>query len=314
MCGIIGYYAFGEAKPTPDILNRLFVACMDRGEDATGLAYVKDNQLQVLKSGVCATEFIKKEEVKELFSAPPKYMTMHTRAGTKGSEDDNKNNHPVFSKSGIAITHNGVISNDDSIFEVKNYEREGKVDSEVVLRILENATGTIRERIREMSYISGSFACSAIDVSVPDTLILFKHNNPIEVYYDEDTDIMYYASTKSILVEGLGKSRTTKRGFIIKEPLQTMSVDDDYCLIIDEDGIYDYFDFYDSTRSIWKYQQYNRESRVHTSEPHKSYAQARCDGCKKFKKPEDLMYHQGKHLCWVCLSTIDLRTGYKEYI
>ena len=37
-----------------------------------------------------------------------KRQILHTRMKTQGSEKNNANNHPLFSKNGIAIVHNGI--------------------------------------------------------------------------------------------------------------------------------------------------------------------------------------------------------------
>ena len=45
---------------------------------------------------------IKTKEWKEIVL--PKIMILHTRMKTQGAEKNNANNHPLFSKSGVAIS------------------------------------------------------------------------------------------------------------------------------------------------------------------------------------------------------------------
>ena len=118
-------------------------------------------------------------------------MILHTRMKTQGTEKNNNNNHPLFSKIGIAIVHNGIIYNDKEIFGRK--QRDGEVDSECILHILSmKYKGDKIKRLFDR--IEGSFAVAAIDKSQPEKLFLIKRDNPIDLYYNSDEDILYFCS------------------------------------------------------------------------------------------------------------------------
>ena len=102
-------------------------------------AFIKDNNLIVHKDAMKSSEFVKTNEWKELIL--PSSMILHTRMKTQGSEKNNANNHPLFSKNGIAIVHNGIIYNDKEIFGKK--ERDAEVDSVKV-----NTSSSINENER----------------------------------------------------------------------------------------------------------------------------------------------------------------------
>jgi len=63
---------------------------------------------------------------------------LHTRWATKGATTNNLNNHPI-DVHGIVGVHNGVLNNDDAIFDLLGSERFGEVDSEAAFALLNHA-------------------------------------------------------------------------------------------------------------------------------------------------------------------------------
>ena len=126
MCGIMGFFSFGNTLPDKEKITDMFSLLETRGRDASGFAFIDDNNLVVHKAPIKSSELIKTDEWKNLNL--PKVMILHTRMKTQGSETNNANNHPLFSKNGIAIVHNGIIYNDKEIFGKK--QRDAEVDSE----------------------------------------------------------------------------------------------------------------------------------------------------------------------------------------
>ena len=137
-------------------------------------------------------------------------MILHTRMKTQGSEKNNANNHPLFSKNGIAIVHNGIIYNDKEIFGKK--ERDAEVDSESILHLLSmKVKGDKIKRLFDK--VEGSFAVAMLDKYFPERLVLIKKDNPIDLYYDERSDILYFCSEREIMQEALSIEKITVRGF-----------------------------------------------------------------------------------------------------
>ncbi|MCZ2267836.1 MAG: hypothetical protein LC124_03180, partial [Ignavibacteriales bacterium] len=179
MCGIMGYYSFGKTIPDKEKITNMFSLLETRGRDACGFAFIEDNNLIVHKKPIKSSELIKEADWESL--TLPQVMILHTRMKTQGSEKNNANNHPLFSKNGIAIVHNGIIYNDKEIFGKK--ERDAEVDSESILHLL--SIKTKGDRIKRLfDRIEGSFAVAVIDRNDPDKLILIKKDNPIDLYYD----------------------------------------------------------------------------------------------------------------------------------
>ena len=244
MCGLIGYYCFGDKRPNYESVKQMFISCQSRGDDATGFAYISNDKLYVRKDGVPAIKFVESASFKELKGSMPKILTGHCRAGTAGSETDNLNNHPVFSKMGSAICHNGIVSNEDHLFKKNHFVRDGKVDSEIIVRLFDDKLDKgLVEAVQNLSCLSGSLAVSIITKAYPDKLILAKHSNPIVFAIDKKDDIVYYASTKEIVQDGF---TGWYRGFSISnKKLSFSSMDDNYAMVIDRDGVSEYFEFYD---------------------------------------------------------------------
>ena len=88
MCGIIGYYSFGNTMPDKNKLTDMFSLLESRGRDASGYAFIRDNNLVVHKAPVKSSDLIKTNEWKNL--KLPGIMIMHTRMKTQGTEKNNK--------------------------------------------------------------------------------------------------------------------------------------------------------------------------------------------------------------------------------
>ena len=93
MCAVFGLLDF-EGNLTPSeklaIWRALSTAAEVRGTDATGVAYVLNNSIQIQKAPRPA------HRMKWCISPDARYLMGHTRMTTQGSEKKNYNNHPFF--------------------------------------------------------------------------------------------------------------------------------------------------------------------------------------------------------------------------
>lgn len=240
MCGIMGYYSFGNKLPDKNKITKMFSLLESRGTDASGYAFVENSNLVVHKAPIKSSALIKTDEWKQL--ELPKVMILHCRMKTQGTELNNANNHPLFSKQGIALVHNGVIYNDKEIFGKK--ERDSEVDSESILHLLSlKVKGDKIKRLFDK--IEGSFAVAVIDKNEPDELILIKKDNPIDLYYNSDDDILYFCSERQIMKQALKIENTTSRGFNLGEGHNHFyEMQNNYCLLINKDGVESYQKYY----------------------------------------------------------------------
>ena len=83
MCGIMGYYSFGITVPDKDKITNMFSLLESRGRDASGFAFIKNNNLIVHKDALKSSEFVKTNEWKELVL--PSSNILHTRIKTQRS-------------------------------------------------------------------------------------------------------------------------------------------------------------------------------------------------------------------------------------
>jgi len=230
MCGIVGFcgpsLTFAERQ---GLLIDLLTRAEIRGSDATGIAFVQDGEMQILKQPKKATEFIKSEEFLELTKELPPIVLGHARAssrigsgrghnqtgtGNKLSDpEDNENNHPFYSEhAGIALVHNGFIDREFWEDAHKNdksgimYPFESATDSEAALRVLESLYLTdgkdlsFFDCVDNMTLnIAGSFAFGILKQDNPDTIWLVTKDKPLVLAWVPDFEALVFASTKDII-------------------------------------------------------------------------------------------------------------------
>jgi len=233
MCGIMGYYCFGDRLPDKEKITTMFTVLESRGRDASGFAFIRDHNLIVHKDAVRSSELVKSDVWKKL--SLPKTTILHTRMKTQGTEKNNANNHPLFNKEGLCIVHNGMIHNDREIFG-KN-KRDAEVDSEAILAVL-SAKSKGDKIKRVFDKLEGSFAFAVIDKNNPETLILVKKDNPLEMYFDAKNEILYFCSEREIMRESLNLRTQTIRGFTLGEgDYHHYTMENNHSLVISKDGV-----------------------------------------------------------------------------
>jgi predicted glutamine amidotransferase len=214
----------------------MFELLESRGRDASGFAFLRAGNLVVHKAAIRSSVMVRSKEWKELV-LPPVFIA-HTRAKTQGSERDNKNNHPLFTKDGLCIVHNGMIHNDQEIFGKQ--KRDGECDSEAILAVLASKQkGDKIKRVFEK--LEGCFAFACIDKANPEQLILVKKDNPLELYFDADSDILFFCSEADLMREALEIRKSTLRGFNIGEGnFHHYTMENNYALIVGKEGVESY--------------------------------------------------------------------------
>lgn len=256
MCGIMGYYCFGEKRPSKEHITEMFSLLETRGRDASGFAFIDDGQLTVQKAPIKSSLYVKSDDWKNVIL--PKIMILHTRAATQGSNKNNMNNHPLFNKQGIAIIHNGIIYNDKEI--IPKNQRDGEVDSEAILAVL-SSKGKGDKIKRVFDKLEGSFAFAVISKDEPDRLTLVKKDNPIDLYYDDRNDILYFCSERRIMQEALGLRTKSFRGFNLgEEGFHFYEMKNNHVLILGRDGVESYTQYH-PRRTSYRNRDYTYSSR-----------------------------------------------------
>lgn len=156
MCGIIGY--IGTKKCVPKLINAL-EALEYRGYDSAGIAYVKNNTVEIIK------EVGKIKNLKEQVNMDvDAYMGIgHTRWATHG-EVNKINAHP-HKVGQITLIHNGIIEN---YHDIKNrvvkegYKFKSKTDSEIAAALIDSLYKKNNDMVKTLNEASkilrGSYA------------------------------------------------------------------------------------------------------------------------------------------------------------
>ncbi|CAG0943070.1 Glutamine--fructose-6-phosphate aminotransferase [isomerizing] [Candidatus Brocadiaceae bacterium] len=282
----MGYYAFSKKRPEKSALSTMFGLMESRGTDASGFAYLNGNRLVVHKAAERASELLKGKEWLRLDI--PQMMLFHTRLKTQGSELNNANNHPLFTKAGLCIVHNGMIHNDEEIFAKKR--RDAEVDSEAILAIL--SVKKKGDRIKDLfESLDGSFAIGIIDAAQPDKLTLVKKDNPIELYYDAGNDILYFCSERSIMQQALGTKYQSKRGFRLTEGNYFhYQMENNHCLILGKEGVELYMKYRPRNRYQNFYEMIECPYCLSVTEYNTAKLRNICEHCGKDINEEDFWY------------------------
>lgn len=196
MCSI-----FGTNIKDLNLTRILGMAGMFRGIDATGIASISlDNErIHITKENKQADEF-NWDNVKN-----GDFYLGHTRLTTKGTENNNYNNHPFRSNDGtFVLAHNGHISNDDILrYNHDIHESKIKTDSYIIVQLLQMLKFTHKketlniEIIKEaVELLRGTFAIAIVDIKKK-SLFLVRSFNPINYLFDGNSIV--YASTKEML-------------------------------------------------------------------------------------------------------------------
>lgn len=225
MCAILGI-SFLKGSTMRDsarvrlILRNLLALSQDRGRRATGIAAINGQEINVLKKDVSASKFIIHPDYirftedyidvsEEAMNKGEQTLTIlgHCRLDTKGTPTNNDNNHPIVTENVVGV-HNGVISNDDALFErfEKNITRKAQVDSEIIFRMIDyyiknrKEAGYISQAVKDTyKYLTGSFSCGLVSRTNPYTLHLFKGYNPCEVLVFEDNGMVIFSSNSNYI-------------------------------------------------------------------------------------------------------------------
>jgi len=184
MCGIVGGIA--ERNVVPILLEGLR-RLEYRGYDSSGVAVLDE---QGTLSRVRALGKIKQLEAKieaEGLSLKGHCGIAHTRWATHGIPSEN-NAHPHISQEQIAIVHNGIIENYQSLKrqqEKQGYQFESETDTEVVAHAvhyhLQQSTDlytAVRQAVLEFE---GAYAIGVISQTEPDTLIAARKGSPLVI-------------------------------------------------------------------------------------------------------------------------------------
>ncbi|MFC2071727.1 glutamine--fructose-6-phosphate transaminase (isomerizing) [Chloroflexota bacterium] len=182
MCGIVGFVGNEQVAP---VMLECLKTLQYRGYDSAGIATV-DNGLIWCRKGVGAVEAVNREH--HLDELTGSLGIGHVRWATHGGVCDS-NAHPHLDcKSEIALVHNGIINNYQSLrhmLEGGQHRFTSETDTEVVCHLVEDylAEGaSLHEALQgAVAQLEGSYAIVAISSREPDKIVAAKKESPLVV-------------------------------------------------------------------------------------------------------------------------------------
>lgn len=227
MCGIGGIILLARKRTEQELrkiralATKLLVELEKRGSDSAGMAVINKDYIWTLKQPARATEFVKTQMFHTMLnraSEHTKGILLHTRAATQGSRENNNNNHPIIAGDIIGI-HNGILYNDDEIFEnfQEHFARKGEVDSEAIFRLIDyymkHGASGIKNIRKALKKLQGSMAIAFVDRFDTGSFYLYTNSKttPISVAYLHDLGAFVFASRKEYLKNSIPRYSRGKR-------------------------------------------------------------------------------------------------------
>lgn len=225
MCGIFGIISYENNNPSvkradsvKQIIMDLLMISEMRGRDASGIAVVSGNKAFMYKNSVPGSvlpDMPKFKRVLNTINPLNRFSSMigHVRAQTKGSYKFNVNNHPILAGTVIGV-HNGVIQNDDLLFDSAEqisseakFVRKGQVDSEIIFQLINHylkigySLNGATKKATEL--LNGSYTCAFIDANDSERLVLFSGSGSsfpsLAIWRYEKRKLIIFASSNHIL-------------------------------------------------------------------------------------------------------------------
>ena len=182
MCGITGYIGHRDSVP---VLLKGLRRLEYRGYDSAGIALLQDNKIAHLKKAG------KVSDLQSLVDDSPikgNCGIAHTRWATHGEPND-INAHPHLDQTGnIALVHNGIIENFDTLKEVlidKGVLFTSDTDTEVLVQLIsllyyQDETISFEDAVRAaLQEVVGAYGIVALCAHEPDTIIAARMGSPL---------------------------------------------------------------------------------------------------------------------------------------
>ncbi|MDT0634868.1 glutamine--fructose-6-phosphate transaminase (isomerizing) [Spectribacter hydrogenoxidans] len=180
MCGIVGAAARRDVVPVLiEGLRRLEY----RGYDSAGLAVIDEHSRLVSARAVGKVAALADRLDAEPFAG--QVGAAHTRWATHGGVSE-ANAHPQRSGDNVAVVHNGIIENYESLREVlegKGYGFHSQTDTEVIAHLIDSHLQTglgLREAVRtSLGELDGAYAIVAVTPDEPTRLVAARRGSPL---------------------------------------------------------------------------------------------------------------------------------------
>jgi glucosamine--fructose-6-phosphate aminotransferase (isomerizing) len=179
MCGIVGAVAQRNIVPVLiEGLRRLEY----RGYDSCGVAVLGDSGPRRARSVARVADLDEQVHENHLEGITG---IAHTRWATHGAPVTD-NAHPIFSKDALALVHNGIIENYESLREMlrgKGYTFVSQTDTEVIAHLIHSLyRGDLFAAVREaVAQLHGAYAIAVLHKDQPHTVVGARQGSPLVV-------------------------------------------------------------------------------------------------------------------------------------
>ena len=191
MCGIFGIIA--NNKIIEKEISALAKHAEQRGKDSSGLCYLNSDGFQIKRADLRITKLLRDTSLDGI-----NFLMGHSRLITNGLSD----NQPVVRDSAIVI-HNGIVVNDQSIWDELDIKRTMEIDTEIIAAIADTVVIKPSDlkgfASRVISLCDGIVACAVVFPKLG-KLCLFSNNGSLYVGNCEDR---YFFSSEKFALEQL---------------------------------------------------------------------------------------------------------------
>jgi glucosamine--fructose-6-phosphate aminotransferase (isomerizing) len=181
MCGIVGAIA---ARPVSEILLEGLRRLEYRGYDSAGMTVWDGSQINRLRRAG------KVQALGDALAETPldgQLGIAHTRWATHGKPTES-NAHPHMSGARLAVVHNGIIENFESLkrdLQAQGYEFTSDTDTEVIAHLLDSAISagaSVLDAVRQsVAQLNGAFALGVMHEDYPGELITARKGSPLVI-------------------------------------------------------------------------------------------------------------------------------------
>lgn len=179
MCGIVGAVARDNIVPVlVEGLRRLEY----RGYDSCGVAVISERGLRRMRSVERVSHLDSRLRGERLESSSG---IAHTRWATHGAPEI-RNAHPIFSCDALAVVHNGIIENYETLrdeLSAAGYAFVSQTDTEVIAHLIHSVyDGDLFAAVREaVQRLRGAYAIAVVHVDAPDVIVGAREGSPLLV-------------------------------------------------------------------------------------------------------------------------------------
>jgi len=210
MCGIVGVAAERDIAPLLlEGLRRLEY----RGYDSAGLALLDNGGLKRLRRPGNVARLVEEFEREPLEG---EVGIAHTRWATHGAPTE-RNAHPIFGGERVAVAHNGIVENYESIKEeltAGGVVFSSETDTECIAHLIDAELGTGKNLVvaarDALARLEGTFSVVVLATAEPDAILAAHRGAPMVVGLGESEN--YAASDIAALLPVTRRYRFLRDG------------------------------------------------------------------------------------------------------